>query len=316
MTTKNRQPDWLIREMVKNAFPHDEVEEIKELTEGMCNVAYMITISSGQKVVLKIAAAEPIGFLLNEAELMETEVAAMSIIEKYQCVHVPKVLYYDFSRRQCTGSYFIMEALDGVNYFSVKDQYSESDNGKLSFEIGKIVRSISQIGGEKFGSPISSERQFEYLYDCVRMLISNVLIDGAAKEIVIGVAGEQILAKLETDKPIFDAVTEPVFVHLDMWEGNIFVQDMTITGVIDWERALWGDVLMEERFRAHSRNADFLRGFGRENFSDEEWRRIYWYDVYVYLTMMVEGAFRGYETDWQYQWVKPLFEKAWELLNQ
>ena len=26
-----------------------------------------------------------------------------------------------------------------------------------------------------------------------------------------------------------------------MWEGNIFVKDGEISGIIDWERAMWGE---------------------------------------------------------------------------
>ncbi len=40
-------------------------------------------------------------------------------------------------------------------------------------------------------------------------------------------------------------------------------------------------------------------------------RRIYWYDVFLYLTMMIEGAYREYEDDGQYCWVKPLFEASY-----
>ncbi|MDD6307484.1 MAG: phosphotransferase [Clostridiales bacterium] len=83
------------------------------------------------------------------------------------------------------------------------------------------------------------------------------------KSVVIGVDKNDILSLLEKDKKIFDAVTQPVLVHWDMWEGNIFIKDGCITGIIDWERALWGEPLMD---------------------------------------------------DSQYQWVKPLFEKAWVSL--
>lgn len=49
--------------------------------------------------------------------------------------------------------------------------------------------------------------------------------------------------------------------------------------------------------------------------SETEMRRIYWYDVLLYLTMMTEGAYREYEDDGQYQWAKPLFEASWRELS-
>ena len=47
-----------------------------------------------------------------------------------------------------------------------------------------------------------------------------------------------------------------------------------------------------------------------------EMRRIYWYDILLYLTMMTEVTYREYEDDGQYQWSKSLFEEVWSLLQK
>lgn len=78
---------------------------------------------------------------------------------------------------------------------------------------------------------------------------------------------------------------------------------------------MWGEAFLDDRFRRHTRNQDFLKGYGQETFSETEMRRIYWYDVLLYLTMMTEGAYREYEDDGQYQWAKPLFEASWRELS-
>lgn len=73
---------------------------------------------------------------------------------------------------------------------------------------------------------------------------------------------------------------------------------------------------MEDRFRRHTRNDDFLKGFGKEILSANEMRRIYWYDILLYLIMMTEGTYREYEDDSQYQWVAPLFQTSLQELIQ
>ena len=113
------------------------------------------------------------------------------------------------------------------------------------------------------------------------------------------------------DKDCFDQVKTPVLVHWDMWEGNIFVKNGHVSGIIDWERAIWGEAFMDDRFRRHTRKEDFLHGFGLKEISPTEMQRIFWYDVLLYLTMMTEGTYREYEDDSQYQWVKPLFEASY-----
>lgn len=70
---------------------------------------------------------------------------------------------------------------------------------------------------------------------------------------------------------------------------------------------MYGDPLMEDRFRSHSRSHHFLEGYGVKDFSESENVRLAWYDVYLYLIMMVEGAYRGYETDALYHRQKSQF---------
>ena len=316
MRTKNKQTETEIRTLAKRAFPEDSVTEIRELTEGMCNAAYWIGLSSGRQTVLKIAAPDRQGLMINEADLMATEVAAMQLVRADGRVRVPEVYYADFSKEVCSGTYFFMEALEGVSYSSLGDSLSEEVHQELRRRVGQVERAITSIKGTRFGSLVDESRQYNSLYDWLYELIANVLTDAKRKDIWIGVSEEAILSALWQDKAIFDQVNQPVLVHWDLWEGNIFVKDSGITGIIDWERAMWGETYMDDRFRSHSRNVDFLRGYGQEQFSEEEWRRIYWYDVYLYLTMMTEGAYREYEDDGVYQWAKPMFEQAWDKLAE
>ena len=43
-------------------------------------------------------------------------------------------------------------------------------------------------------------------------------------------------------------------------------------------------------------------------------RRINWYDVFLFITMMAEVTYRQYSDNGQYYWVKPLLESAWNDL--
>ena len=47
--TKNKQAEENIRRMVERAYPGLFMIECKELTEGLCNVAYAITLSDGER---------------------------------------------------------------------------------------------------------------------------------------------------------------------------------------------------------------------------------------------------------------------------
>lgn len=313
--TKNKQTNENIIAMAKAAFPDRGIPKIQELTEGMCNAAYRLTYSDGFQSVLKISSPIKEGFMMNESNLMEAEVRAMKLVLENTDIKVAEIYKYDISKQLCDGDYFFMENLDGTSWISVIDNIGEEVNSKLRREVGKLQKRLSEVKGDKFGLLGDDVHQFNSLYEFTYFLINNVLEDAEKRAVVIGVPKTEILAKLEIHKNIFKSIKTSTLVHWDMWEGNILVKDGEISGIIDWERAMWGEPFMDDRFRYHNRHDDFLKGFGINALSEEELRRIYWYDILLYLTMMTEVTYREYEDDGQYQCVKPLFDKIWNRLN-
>ena len=140
--------------------------------------------------------------------------------------------------------------------------------------------------------------------------------DGISVSVSIGVPYDEILERLTKYKKYFEEVTTPQLIHFDSWDGNIFVKGNELVGMIDWERAMWAEGLMEDRFRFHSVTDGFLKGYGAQILTQSQQIRCMWYDVYLYIIMMIEGTFRHYETNDQYNWVNGLFKQVWEKLNK
>jgi aminoglycoside phosphotransferase (APT) family kinase protein len=80
--------------------------------------------------------------------------------------------------------------------------------------------------------------------------------------------------------------------------GNILLHEGRITGIVDGERAFWGDPLAEmvslALFASIEDDPAFLDGYGGIDFTDSARRRLALYRTYLYLIMLVEGAPRGY----------------------
>ncbi len=313
--TKNKQTEEKILQMAEAAFPKRGVPQIKELTEGMCNAAYRLTYRDGFQTILKISSPLRTGYMTNEYGLMEAEVKAMKIVAERTGIKVAEVYRFDSSKQLCDGDYFFMECLEGQSWSSVMDGLGEEVNSRIRMEVGRLQKQLAEVTGEKFGLLGDGVHSFDKLYEFVYFLIDNVLKDAAARDVEIGTPRQEILDRLSEDKELFAVVRTPTLVHWDMWEGNIFVKNGEITGIIDWERAMWGEPFMDDRFRYHNRHRDFLRGFGIDELSEKELRRVYWYDILLYLTMMTEGTYREYEDDSQYRWVKPMFEHIWNKVN-
>jgi len=309
--TKNHQSPEALHSLCAAAFPGREVSAITELTEGMFNAAYRVDFADGGASVLKIAAADASGLLSNEINLMQAEVAAMKLLHRHSIPHVAQVQYADFTRTRCSGSYFFMECLPGRSLNACRSELSEAEIQHVHRQVGAFQRQMTSIRGEYFGL-LGDERRFDTLHEMLQYMFTNVLRDARAKNVNLWLDADELLARLDADKSLFDDVKTPSLVHWDMWEGNIFVQDGELCGVIDWERAMWGEPFMDDRFRRHTRNAAFLAGFGQTEFSPAEMRRIAWYDLFLYITMVTECFYRLYDNiEGTINWLRPLLEATW-----
>ncbi len=303
MVTKNKQSNEKIMEMINKAFPEKSLAQIQELTEGMCNVTYSITFSDGWECILKIAAKDTTGNTSNEIQLMAAEVTAMQLVREHCSFKVADVFVYDISKTICCGDYFIMEKLPGMNYIFIKDNLPVEVNRGIQKELGEISRQLCGITNQKFGF-LGDKKRYDSLSEFVQTMLQNLITDARKKNVELGFDVKWLIEEFEIEKNIFDEVTFATLVHWDMWEGNVFVEGNHVSGIIDWERAMWGEAFMDDRFRKHNRNEDFLEGFGQQNFSKTELKRLRWYDIILYLTMMVEVFYREYEDQGQYYWAK------------
>ena len=298
-----------ISNMAEKAFPDKRIAAVKELTEGMCNVTYDITFEDGSESILKIAAKDRRGNTSNEVNLMQAEVTAMKLASENCSFKVADIQYYDTSNTICDGHYFFMEKLKGDNFAFVREKMSEDAIAIVDTEIGKISRELSQVKNPEFGF-LGEDKRYDSLFLFVKHMLENLISDAGKKDIDIVYDGQTLLNQLETDKSAFEAVKEASLVHWDMWAGNVFVNDGHVSGIIDWERAMWGEPFMDDRFRMHNRGEHFLEGFGQTSFSEDELKRLRWYDIILYLTMMIEVYYREFEDEGQYFWAKEMLKKC------
>ena len=186
---------------------------------------------------------------------------------------------------------------------------TEEEIAAIHREIGRISRELTGIRNDSFGF-LGEEKRFDSLYAFVKRMLGNLLSDAEKRSIDIVYDAQTFLDGLEEDRAAFEAVHDASLVHWDLWEGNVFVRDGHVSGIIDWERALWGEPLMDDRFRMHNRGAHFLEGFGQTSFSADETKRLRWYDVILYLTMMIEVFYRAFEDQGQYHWAREMLLKS------
>jgi aminoglycoside phosphotransferase (APT) family kinase protein len=300
--TKNIQSEETLLNLIHHAFPHAVCTGIEELTEGYFNVAYKIFLEHAPSCILKIAPPMDALVMSYEKNIMMSEVLAMRTVKEQTDIPVAKVLFYDDSLSLIHAPYFFMEILEGASLHSILSSLTPDVQSAIRTEAGSLNKKINRIKGNKFGYLGQPSLQGNNWYQVFSNMTELAFSDGERLSIDLKISKKQLFKDLEASKELFDEVKTPSLVHWDLWDGNIFVKDNQITGLIDWERSLWADPLMEVGFRAYSSDKDFYKGYGIERLSENEHLRALWYDVYTMLLVSQECDYRQYDTRDMYEW--------------
>ncbi|QQQ77979.1 aminoglycoside phosphotransferase family protein [Saccharothrix sp. 6-C] len=274
-----------------------------ELTEGMFNTAYRLTAADGRETVLKVAPPADVPLLTYERDLMRTEALAFRLMAA-RGLPVPEVLLHE-------DGLLLMTALTGEPWSSARAGLTDAEHGALRRELGGIVRELHGITGDAYGyvqGPNGATWR-----EAFTKMVDAVLADADR----FGVELPDVRPAFEARAHLLDEVTEPVLVHFDLWEANIFLADGHVEGIIDPERALFGDPLAEFATVAlfTELDDDFKAGYGVAGFTGGEETRIALYRAYLCLVMIVEGVPRGYAGEEREAHVRFFREKLAEYLG-
>jgi fructosamine-3-kinase len=188
----------------------------------------------------------------------------------------------------------------------------------IDFRTGEYLRQINAINGTSFGYFAQAEFQFATWREAFCTMLDHILQDGDDAGVELFLSYDALRSRLQPFFPVLDEVTQPVLVHWDLWDGNIFIDPETkeITGILDFERALWGDPLMEINFGAFGSNLALIEGYGSDLLaaSNAKIRRIL-YNIYLWLIMIIECTYRQYETKDQENWIRPKLVEEFEKLE-
>ncbi|WP_342552146.1 aminoglycoside phosphotransferase family protein [Paenibacillus sp. FSL R7-0652] len=288
------------------------IQECEEMIDGWANHAYKIVLSDGRKIVLKIAPSAATNLMRCEQDLMTAEVEALRLAAGLKDVPVPQVLAYDASLAFAPAQYFIMEYMSGTPYNQVKTQLTVSEQEEIEQQLGQYNKRINEIKGDRFGYFSGKDRQRSTWREAFLMLMEDMLADGEKAKIDIGIDYNELRRLIEERSDVLDEVTEPMLISWDLWDGNVLVQDKQITGIIDFERSLWGDPLMEHYFSHFNYTPGFLKGYGREIVTESERKRRSLYDLYFDLALRIECDYRQYDNQEHIQWTIQNLKKGIE----
>lgn len=284
---------------------------VKELTDGWANSAYDVTLEDGRSFIVKAAPLSNTKMMTYEQGLMNTEVEVLRLVRQDGFVPVPLVYVHDASESLVNCEYFIMEKLEGDPYAKVKNSLTEEQRARIEFQLGVYNRRINEIRGERFGIYAASGEAGRSWKDTFHRMLLSVLSDGESAGVQLPAEYETIRHEISLRLDSLEEITEPRLVHWDLWDGNVFVKDGTITGIIDFERTLWGDPLLEMYFSHFNNSKPFLEGYGIEELTPAQRSRRALYDLYLDLILYIECPYRLYTDNNHIQWARENAEQGW-----
>jgi aminoglycoside phosphotransferase (APT) family kinase protein len=296
-----------VEALVREALGSDaRVAGAAELHGGTFNACWGVTLAGGRELVLKVAPPPDLRLLTYEHDLLRTE-ADFYARAAAVGVPVPEVVHAGFERRSLPGDYLLMTRIPGRSLEAVRRKLSRAELDSIRAALGRAVARLDEVRGSYFGyAPELARARGASWREAYGAMLANLFDDAEHFGVRLPRPRAALEATIAACAPALDAVATPRLVHFDLWNGNIFVDriagEIALSGVIDGERAFWGDPLAELPslflFGDPKDGDAFLRGYaeglGRPVVWDEAARtRVLLAQLHLYLIMWVERAPRG-----------------------
>lgn len=287
--------------------PVGEVGEVTELTGGMFATAYLVVTTDGRELVVKAGqAGDAVGLLRHEHDMLSTEVDVLRRAANRPWLRMPRLVHVDASRRLLDAEVMVTTKVPGRRWDTVEDDLSPAAADRAATELGGIMAGLHSITGDRFGYPGDGRRLSGATWpEAFAAVVTAVLDDARDWSVPVP---DDVPVAVERMLPSLGAVRVPALVHMDLWPGNVFVDPASgaVTGVIDAERALWADPLMElagaEPFRTGAPSpalaAGYLAAGGQFDLGPDGLARLALYRLYLNLVMTVEVVPRRYQGPW------------------
>jgi len=289
-----------IEAMMALAFPWC-IRSYHRIPTGKYNTTYEVTLDNSKSsetpeaVILRIAPPDGTGGTFYEIGMMAQEPEIHSIVRSQTTIPIAQIYHYEKSRTSVERDFLVMEKLPGRALSEIPTATVQFYDRVLE-QVGRMLRQLHRITSNSYGY-LGAHRCMEPQPDWPSAFRAmwNRLIDD-----VVSVGGyDEKEAKmfrwlLDEHFGAFDRPVAASLLHMDIWAQNILVDSQgNVTGIVDWDRALWGDPEIEFAVLDYCGISEpaFWRGYGRDRDLSPEARLrelfYYLYEVQKYIVIHI-----------------------------
>ena len=240
---------------------------VKPVPTGKFNDSFFLS-GPGLDAVIRIAPPEDAGFLFYERNMMAQEPGLHALLLERTDVPVAPVLAHDTSRALLPRDFILLQRLPGGPLSSAAG-LSVAAVDRVFERVGACLAQVHAVTAQTYGylgehRPMEPQPSWR---DAFRVMWHKLLDDVEA----CGGYGpdefDHMRLLLDHHEEVFECEVPASLLHMDIWHQNILVDGAgELTGIVDWDRALWGDPEIEFAVLDYCgvSTPSFWRGYGRE----------------------------------------------------
>ncbi|MEV0155211.1 phosphotransferase [Micromonospora sp. NPDC050686] len=303
-TQRLLDPDAVARYVAASLGRTAGVTDCGPLTGGGFAAVWWVELSDGRRVVLKVGPAPAVPLLRYERGLIAAEARYLRrVADRAPAVPVPPLLHHGSD--PVLGDWLLTGLLPGRTLPALTG--AGIDAGPARAELGAALAALHRITGDRYGYDDAHRTSGPTWRSAFLAILDDLLADAADWQVPLPVPAARIRALVARHAEVLDAVRRPALLHFDGWAGNVLAVTgpdgiPRLSGLVDGERHLYGDPLMDLVSPLLSRRAEdepedaVLRGYRSAAtlaLDAGARRRLGLYRLHLYLLMTVEMPSRG-----------------------
>lgn len=219
---------------------------MRELGGGTFNETYLVELSGKERIILRVAPPPTTDTYWDDVALMRREHSILPFFASIAAL-MPKIILADFTHQIVERDYVIQTFMEGKRWSDVEDELTPEENADLWRQCGEIVKQIHRTTGEQFGYPYPGQL-FKKWRDVILDRFSRIAQSLLDHHLEVS-AFATISDIVSSNRSVLNEVQKPHLLHGDLWTFNLLVirknEKPVITGVLDTERAWWGDPMAD-----------------------------------------------------------------------
>lgn len=281
--------DILIACIEKHCPGCDGSVRIDPIPTGKFNDSFFVT--AGEKeLVLRIAPPRDSVFVFYERDMMRQEPSLHRVLREKTSVPVAKIVTFDDSHTILDRDFLLMERLPG----NPLSESAMADVSAVYREVGRCLEEVHRITADRYGylgehAPMEPQTTW---VEALEIMWHKLVEDVAATGHYDKNEADILLGLFNQFRALFDRPIKPSLLHMDIWAQNILIDsEGKLTGLVDWDRALWGDPEIEFAVLDYCGVSipSFWEGYGKPRDDSEEAsiRNVFYllYEVQKYIVI-------------------------------